>query len=434
MLVGGASRAANSETPPIEEKKGHPRPLIAVPRPEEWTEIAGLATKTEVLRYLAAQGRSSYEKIRTWRATYRLTYRGPVSPDLARPPRTPGPTRSAPSGIVCERELLVDFVIDQGRNAIYRDARPLNVAFRDAATGEPLDMPWLSVSAERTVVTPTEHLEFRFWPEVSLAGTQPQEKRKKTPSKLTAYRNPREMVPVWYGGSSDPRKLFGYSGFPIWEDLEMDIAVLSGEHGARMKSHWERNCRLCQAQRPEGTWFQRESVSRTGAGEVLIQRATFSPSQNHLPVEWVILRGARPGDFEKKVQHYMCWTYKQTAGVYVPSRVEEMNCVGLVGNGHEWKYELVSCQLNDLVEPGQFTWAGMDLPEGTVVMDRVDNVAYVWQGGKLNKLSSLAEGANGRGWTRWLRWVLAGLTLAALAAIGLVAWRRRPPRGETPGR
>ncbi len=319
-------------------------PTAALGGPQEWTEIADVGERVEVLRYLAAQARANYEKIRTWRATYRLRHRGPVPADALQAPAGLAPKQPAPAAVVCERDLVVDFVVDQSQDALFRDARPVSMEFRDAKTGQPVKLPWLSVPGGRAVLTRDTYLEFDPNRLVTLPELVERGWRRAIP---VAYRKSQEAVPDWYGASSDPRKLFGYtSAFPIWQDLETDIRVFGGQHGATMKSHWETNCRIRRGQTPGGMWFQREFVSELPSGEAFIARSTFSPMENHLPIEWIALRGRAGANGQMEVEKRVRWKYTHVSGVYVPARFQEEK-----RDGYEWEYELVSCQINEPVDP-----------------------------------------------------------------------------------
>lgn len=349
-LSPAASTAASASGP----EKGS-QPDLALPAPDQWKEIQEVPARVEVLRFLAAQARGNYERIRTWQASYRFRHLGPVSQAVLQPPGGHNPPKPAGSAVVCERHFLVDFVVDQSRNAIYKDKRATKYEFRDARSGQPLKLPWLSVSTGRTILTPDEWLEFSpdslvTVPELGRQDVQP-----------VAYRNPRETLPRW-DRHFDLRNLFADAlRQPIWEYLEVDVRVFNGEQGEKMKSHWEKHCRLRQAQTGQGTWFQREMASELPSGELSIDRRIFSPMANHLPIEAVVLRGAPTAGSQLQVESRLSWRYKQVSGVYVPSHFEDLNRVGMLGTGSqwEWEYDLLSCRVNKPVDPAQFTWAAL---------------------------------------------------------------------------
>ena len=397
--------------------------------PAQWTEVGSVEKRIEVLEFLAAQAEANYERLRTWRARYSLLGDVGYSRAYVRYHfRADHPWRFVVKG-------LVEFVVDKDSGATYYRCDRKEQKHVDILTGQtPVDDPNLRnpplLPWDRVVVTPESYLHahygraFGFLPEVT--------KRPEFLGRPLAYRDARS-------DTQDPLNgLRVYTFFTffdrewVWDDLRR-MADRLRKDDPKWKDAWRKATRVYEAKSDKGNWYKYDFEYTSPEGRQVFSRILFSPAAGYLPVEDLNERKAA-GDAKRQVLRHRIWQYKLVSGVYVPSYFKEVNPQSEEIGADIEEQVLLDCEVNKPVDPVQFTWAGINLPEGTVVMDRVDNVAYVWQGGKLNKLSSLAEGAHGRGWTRWLRWVLAGLTLAALAAIGLVAWRRRPPRGETPGR
>jgi hypothetical protein len=323
----------------------------------------------------------------------------------------------------------IEFAVDKDCEATYYHHARQEDKLYDPITREPvedrmrLQNPW-----DRLAVTPESYLHAHYGRGF---GLLPELKnRRDLHGRPLAYRDPRNE-------GEDPLKDYRVYTFFFtfedrewcWEVLRRKIGMLRGED-AQWTEYARTAMNVFVAQGDQGNWYKYQREYSSPDGQYVFRRMLFSPAAGYLPIE-DLNEGRGPADKTNRVLRHRIWQYRPFDAVYVPSYFKELK--GGTESGpevEEWK--LVQCEVNKPVAPAQFTWAGMDLPEGTVVMDRVDNVAYLWEGGQLKTVAQLSPPAGMRGWTAWLRWVLAGLTLATVAAILLVAWHRRQHRREAP--
>ncbi|MCR4415524.1 MAG: DUF3999 domain-containing protein [Thermoguttaceae bacterium] len=384
--------------------------------PAQWREVGSVEKRIEVLEFLAAQSEANYEKLRTWRATYSIL--GDMEHSAAYLQdrfKTDRPLRWQVKGTV---QLVVD---KESEATYYRYDRQSHQRL-DLVTRKPVEDPDLSrLPWDRVVVTPESHLHahygraFGLLPEV--------QSRPDLYARPLAYRDPRSQA-------DDPLKGFRiYSFFTfvdrewVWEDLRREADLLRRED-PKWKDLWRQATKIYESKAGNGNWYKYDFEYTSPEGRQTSRRMLFSAAAGYLPVE--DLNESKPAaDAKSQGLRHRVWQWKKFDGVYVPSYFKEvMNTGGESGPDTE-EQVLLQCEVNKPIDPVQFTWAGMDLPEGTVVMDRVEGAAYLWERGKLNRLPGASEASGARAGVNWLRWVLAGVTLGAVALVGVVAWRRR---------
>lgn len=397
--------------------------------PAQWREVGSVEKRIEVLEFLAAQSEANYEKLRTWRATYSISgdvlHSAAYLRDRFKDPR---PMRFQIKG-------TVQFVVDKDSEATYfRYDRQWHQRL-DVATRKPVQDPDLADRAllpwDRLVVTPKIYLHahhgraYGWLPEVV--------ERPDLIARPVAYRDPRAQ-------GEDPIKNFGFrvtSFFTfqdrdwIWDDLRWYADILRRE-GPKWDG-FRKATKIYESKTANGNWFKYEYEYTSPEGRQVFSRILFSPAAGYLPIE-DLNEGKAAGDAKRHLLRHRVWQYKEFGGVYVPSYFKEANPTGPESDPDIEEQVLLQCEVNQPVDPAQFTWAGMDLPEGTVVMDRVEGAAYLWERGKLNRLTGPAGASGAKAWMSGLRWVLAGVTLAAVALMGVVAWRRRQRHRTPPAR
>lgn len=384
--------------------------------PAQWREVGSVEKRIEVLEFLAAQCEANYEKLRTWRATYSIF--GDVQHSVAYLRdrfKVDHPLRF-------QIKARVQFVVDKESQATYfrhdrQSAQRLDVRTGKAVEDRDLSLlPW-----DRLVVTPESYLHahyghgFGLLPEVR--------NRPDLYARPLAYRDPPSQ-------GDDPLKGFRiYSFFTfldrewIWDDLRREADLLRKED-PKWKDLWRRAIKVYESKGVNGNWYKYDYQYTSPEGRQVFSRILFNPAAGYLPVE-NLNEGKDAGDAKREVLRHRVWQWKEFGGVYVPSYFKEVNNSAQETGPDIEEQVLLQCEVNKPVDPVQFTWAGMDLPEGTVVMDRVEGAAYLWERGKLNRLAGGAEATGARAWVSWLRWLLAGVTLGAVALVGVVAWRRR---------
>lgn len=128
--------------------------------PAAWTEISSAEERVKVFEFLAKQAQGNFENIRTWRGRYSLALRS----ELRGGPKAPGGRSIVPrlpDTSIQEGQYIYTFTLDQERNAVFWESKPLRVEFWEAATGKPVGPQHLPPPpVERKVYTPRRFLQY----------------------------------------------------------------------------------------------------------------------------------------------------------------------------------------------------------------------------------------------------------------------------------
>lgn len=185
----------------------------------------------------------------------------------------------------------------------------------------------------------------------------------------------------------------------MWEALARNAAVPRGEKGERLKRDWEKGVRLYQAASDKGQWFCRESTVSLPNGKVFRPRDVFSSAAGFLVTEFMSTRAPTDRPQEACIEQHIRWKYRDMGGIFVPAHVLDINRVGVRGEGQgtvRW-YTLLSCEINPPVDAAEFDWAGLGMAEGTVVVDKVEGMAYIWEGGETHQVRAPGGSCRARG-------------------------------------
>ena len=94
------------------------------------------------------------------------------------------------------------------------------------------------------------------------------------------------------------------------------------------------------------------------------------------------------GKLESKIE----WQWKQIEGVYIPSTIKE-SAYRAAGGAlrKEQTTRLRECALNRPLSPHQFDERGLGLVDGDLVLNHVERVAYIFEGGEPVKLANFGD-------------------------------------------
>lgn len=81
-------------------------------------------------------------------------------------------------------------------------------------------------------------------------------------------------------------------------------------------------------------------------------------------------------------------------------------------------HSFTDCAVNHPIDPSRFTYAGLGMRDGDLVMDRIEGVAYILRDGELCKLADFDTEPEPRRGNRLLRWILGGIPAILLLAFG----------------
>ncbi len=390
-------------------------PVALQPPAEGWVELGDPAEAASTLRFLAAQSSGNYASLQTWEGKYRCISDTEVPrPVLERVFK--GTNVPAAGSVRDRREFWLHFVVDQASNALYCEYRPAHkqLQFTEAATGRPLPVPATSAptapTARRVVLTQREYL--RYSPDEFFPGLRGIPLPRGRPVRV-AYREPPGEAVL-----RDPRSFFRLTEVTQPADMLQSAAewVQAGTE------------RVYKADVAGKSWFR--WVHDTGAGKRRagshVHTGIFSPDAAYLPVGFRVEVLTDTSTAELVLER--SWQYARCGDVWIPNRFKEVNRASLQGVGEIYEAIMESANVNTPVTDTQFTWAGLGLEDGTLVLDKVMGETYVWDQGKLRSLGRLGEpGASDRG-LGLLRWGLAAFTLCAVALTIGWLWRRRRAR------
>ena len=152
-----AARGPKPAAQPPKDLKKYPalRDSTVVPRDLAWSEVPP-AEWVQVLDMLAARSKANFEKIKTWKGTYRLLQRVLLDKKfLASFPMAPKKVEP----LIQEVDFTMSFALDTASGNIYRDRETRGSRCLRPGTNEPAKGPDLAPDT-RSIVTADQSLEF----------------------------------------------------------------------------------------------------------------------------------------------------------------------------------------------------------------------------------------------------------------------------------
>ena len=162
-----AARGPSSAAQPPKDLKKYPalRDSTVVPKDLTWSEVPP-AEWVQVLHMLATRAKTNFEKVKTWKGSYRLLQRDLLDRKfLAHFPLAPKKVEP----LIQEFDFKVNFALDTASGSIYRERESRNLRYLRPGTDEPAIGPPMGPDI-RSIVTADQSLEFD--PEGSLYRDQ----------------------------------------------------------------------------------------------------------------------------------------------------------------------------------------------------------------------------------------------------------------------
>lgn len=344
----------------------------AVCRGAEGSRLDRLDNTPNALDALAAQIKANYQAIRTWWGTYRSEYKEVYDAKSAEgfllavglestPVKETVTRRSTTRG-----EFAIDFTMDNLFSSMRRDG-PIAVEI----DGRP-PIPAKSHMHERSIVTPEHYVHLepdRSHDNGTFMGLEDWKVR----TGRVAFRDPAEEGRnEMFGQVIDPRKFMWIGGKEPWGDYLATWATL--------------------LRKPDTSdaVIRTFSVARDGTKEppafrVWIgghQEIVFDGAVSFNPVSLVQYE---PNSDKKLVSRWK-WEYRKQAGVYVPAL---MRLINYTPDGKsvrsDWTWTLLESRVNEPIAPSVFSYRQLGLKDGERVIDRIENVGYVYRDGKLTE-------------------------------------------------
>ena len=371
------------------EQKGHGTSFDEVPisSPKDWHKIVAPAD-LDSLSMLADQMRGNFEKLRTWQGVYSVHLREYLPSKFAVELRKSGKAKAsaAESGLWKESKFLLRFTIDIKSDSIYRSKETTETVFTEESNSV-VTMPRLAPVDERSVVTAEHCLHFdpkAVWPGFAYVPDYPE-----TRGKRTAFRDPAKWSEgKLLGDLPDPRMLFGLSaqGMKFWEEFTL---ISQGIKDYRAKLNTP-PIAVYDSQGEGGAWYRMEerfmNRSRKLIDSYMIVNVSAATGFN--VVSNVLSRDAAGEHPESK----KLWQWKRYNGVFLPERTIELLYTSETGKPiYRREMKLQECKVNDTIAPSLFSYQGLGLKDGDVVMDNIDKVCYILRNGGLEKLANYGE-------------------------------------------
>ena len=385
--------------------------------PGEWAEVAP-ADVVRAFQMLATQTRGNYERIKTWQAKYALRTQRSVAQG-----ETVG-FRADLVGVPMRQEIKyqLQVSIDLSAGAIFRDKTETALKWINADTLAAIDIPNTAVPNERVIVTSEHCLHMK--PHQTYGSFQAVPDHPAARNKRAAFRDAIESTKVAeYLSMPDPRQCYGRSpNRRFWEDLELDIATLQGKHGEEKAARLRSRLRVYQAPGKGGTWYREDLVMDGPGGMRNSAQTLWSPDAGFHPVSFTLWQD----EARTQLLTTTTWSFKQVDGIYVPESIKETYYRGEKIDRLK-ELHLQECVLNRPIDASQFSYAGLGLKDGELIMDRIEGVCYILTGGTPEKLASFEEqylprGVDTRNWP--LRWLVAGIVLAVIFVLVAITRRK----------
>lgn len=395
----------DSEVNPLEKVAG-----AQVPR--QWVQVQR-SRWGEIFEMLAAQMKGNYERIRTWRGTYLVHTRARLGVDEAALLLQANLKRPVDCPFVQDNLDTLDFAIDLEGNRIYRWPKPVKLTWIEEKSQQRFSFPDLSPIDERSIVTAAEYLHFDG--KVHHARFKAVPDVPEAQNTRAAFRDPpADARRRSLGDLMDPRRFYGPDDArKFWDILQTDVGNLKGERGPELQKAAETRLRVHEASTRNGSWYRVDTELDGPGGTTDTLSIIYCPAAGFYPVKCSFWREkVTETPFETTE-----WQWERFGEIYVPVTVR----IVLNNGAYQRDVVLQRCALNEPIDASQFSYAGLGMQDGDLVMDRIEGICYVLDGGKPRKLADFnAEYLPTRGKVRiWLRRALIGLEVVAVLAIAI---------------
>ncbi len=412
----GSERAGSSE--------------FGIGAPKDWEAVRG-AERISVLDAIADQLQGNYEKLRTWKGTYRIHQRQAKDAAFV---QSVAPGANLPPGLWQDFRFVLRFAIDMHSGAIYRSKETTEWKWVRDGSNETVTVPNTGPSDERSIVS-GEQQYLHFNPKIVWPGFYDTLGRPEATNRHAAFRDDLALAARQVMGDLiDPRAFFGTSERTRFDDqIRVLVRALKGGMGEEGKKRFDAGFTIHKAVTRDGAWYRVASTQEAQAGGPAMSMTTiFSPAAGMNAVSHTF--GVDKADAPPWTSVQLEW--KLINGIYVPAKVRGRQCAPQSGK-LSWSRdaELQECEVNSPLEETQFTCAGLGMRDGDLVRDNIAKATYVLEKEKLKKLADFGEGIAVTGLRRWAfpvgwRFTIGLLLLLLLFVFVARRYRTRPARRE----
>ncbi len=338
------------------------RPTIDSPGDQQWKKIDSPAEKAKVFDLLFKSGSSNYQRIRAWEASYKVSTDGGDLPQSAR------------------REGTVHFAVDLVQDSLNWRYKAEKEEFFD---GEKQSwVPSKTLLGFRGVFLPDSAIVLPS--DLPALGNVISLGRHPVKNVLIANRcDPKRAATSPVSERSDPRYFFcfmrGKEWYTYWHSFDRMAAALRGDRGEEKQETYDRDYKAYEASYKDTTWYKVEH--HPPVREIPMDEFLFSGDDGLNIVSRIqFLKDGRPRIMNT-------WGYTQEDGVFIPQEY----AVFFNNGTARLDYRLLESRLNESISPDQFTFKGLGLKDGDLVLDDIKRVGYIVKNDELVKLSNYGE-------------------------------------------
>jgi len=315
-----------------------------------------------VLAMLLAEGRSNYERIRTWQGeadfTVDIIYRSAAAERVFHE-KTEG-KGEIPQSVRKRKVGNIQFVADFVKGHVYENLhRPNPVQYTEVETGRDLGtkspLPWHTVS----VITP-EHLT-QSAPSVYDGPS--------IKSRRAIREAPKRDTANILSGVFDPRECFGAGGV-VWKTLprliqrfEEEGKFSVGEYDLEVKERVQgANIDYCI------------KIPLKSSETYVFATMVFSGKKGFNIISYEITTQ------DEKLFQKLSWEYELVDGVYLPSKTGKKNFDYKAGHlRYQEEFVLRNHKLNKTIPEETFTHKNLGLKDGDIFIDEIMNKEYRYE-------------------------------------------------------
>jgi len=349
--------------------------------PSEWSQLGG-EERTAAITTMADRFRANYDKLHTWEGTYFVQVKQSLSAEAVKNRFTSAFVGGEAPALVQETSYTIRFVTDLASGNLYRDKKTAAMKFTRDGTNETVSIPNIAPVDGRSVLT-TEHYVFFdptiVWPQFATVRGNP-----KALNKRAAFRKPPEVVDRSYGDLINPCVAFRTSdNRHLWEELAGLVKGLRGEMGGEARESLDESLSVSVGSGPRGLWHRLNQTFKESESTIHMSLA-WSPEST--PVDLSLVAGENRDHPLRRLQ----WTWRLVNGIYCPEKVKD-TVYARSGNGQlsiERALELRECAVNQPVQVSRFSYQGLGMKDGDLVMDEIEKACYLIEGGEPQKLAN----------------------------------------------
>lgn len=359
--------------------------------PKDWRELV-LPARIKALDMVVDQTKGNYEKLRTWQGTYRVHLKQYLPKGFAREHLSTGGVAGETSALWQEFDFTLRFAIEMASDSLYRSKETSRMRWIRDGSNETITIPNTSPVDERSIVTPEHYLHFdpkSIWPGFANVPDHPEAR-----NKHTAFRDIRNLADRQVGGDlPDPRMFFSLTGGMNFDkQIGRLLQAMKGDMGDDLKKKSNELLSVYEATGSGGAWYRLDEmfISGPNSGTTIsaYMTAIFSPAAGFNPVSLTMAKD-KAGEHPERL---ILWRWKMFDGIFVPEKVKESIYSEDTGKlVYQREMDLQECSINGTIEPSRFSYKGLGLKDGDLVMDNIDKACYIIKGEKPKKLANYGE-------------------------------------------